>query len=128
MKDRRVKYLEIVEDAELRRKERQATEAVRRLYPGCAPVRLFRTADGRIGCQLNITVSSGDRERLNRAYRAVMKVLGERRGRRAGAKTVQTQLHLPASVYSLLKRAAATSHATLSRVVTDALVANLGRP
>jgi len=53
------------------------------------------------------------------AYRAVMKVLGEKRGRPRGAKTVQTKLLLPEPVYRALKKAAADSNATMSNVVAD---------
>ena len=125
MKKTRVNFVEIVHDSKLKSLEKQATEAVRSFYSDCGPVRLYRTADGRIGCQMQVAVRAGDRKRLDDAYRAVMKVLGEKRGRPRGVKTVQTKLRLPESIYSALKKAAADSHSTMSSVVTDSLLASL---
>ena len=123
MNKTKVDFVEIVSDDELQKKEKQATEAVRRFYPDCGPVKLSRTTDGRIGLQMQIAVAPGERKRLDEVYRAVMRVLGEKRGRRAGIKTVQTKLHLPEPVYSALKKAASDSHSTMSRVATESLLA-----
>ena len=123
MKKTGVDFVEIIHDEELRKKEQAATEAVRRFYPDCGPVRLYRTSDGRVGLQMQIAVAAGDRKRLDQVYRVVMKVLGEKRGRRAGVKTVQTKLRLPQPVYSALKKAAESSESTMSSVVADALLA-----
>ncbi len=120
-----VDFVEIVKDTELRKKEKAATDAIRRFYPDCGPAKLYRTADGRIGFQMQVGVAPGDRQRLEGAYRAVMKVLGERRGRRPGVKTVQTKLHLAEPVYAALKKAAERSHSTMSNVVANALLARL---
>ncbi len=118
-----VHFVEIVPDAKLQRLEIEAGRAVRRLFPDCTRVKLYRTADGKIGCQMQVAVVPGGRKRLEEAYRAVMKVLGEKRGRRAGVKTVQTKLRLPEPVYSALKKAAGDSQKTMSAVVVDSLLA-----
>jgi len=119
----KVDFVEIVYDAELQKKEKQATEAVRRFYPDSGPVKLSRTADGRIGLQMQIAVAPGERKRLDEVYRAVMRVLGEKRGRRPGLKTVQTKLRLPEPVYSALKKAASDSHSTMSSIAAESLLA-----
>ena len=114
-----VRFIEVVHDEELTHRQPEATAAVRRFFPNSPPVKLYRAADGRIGFQLQLSVTAGDRKRLEDAYRAVMKVLGEKRGRPRGAKTVQTKLLLPEPVYRALKKAAADSNATMSNVVAD---------
>ncbi len=123
MKKSTVNFIEIVPDPELEKLEKKATEAVRRFYPDSASVKLYRTAAGKVGCQMQVAIVPGERKRLHETYRAVMKALGEKRGRRAGMKTVQTKLRLPAPVYSALKKAAADSGATMSSVVADSLLA-----
>lgn len=116
---KKVHVIEVVRDEELVKRETEATAAVRRFFPNSPPVKLYRTADGRIGFQLQLSVATGERKRLEDAYRAVMKVLGEKRGRPRGAKTVQTKLRLPEPVYRALKKAAANSNASMSSVVAD---------
>jgi hypothetical protein len=114
-----VHVIEVVEDAELRKKEAKAREVVRRFFPNAGPLRLYRTAEGPIGVQLDLTLTPGDRQRLDDAYRAIMNVLGERRGRPRGVKTVQTKLLLPEPAYRALKRAAAASNSTMSGLVAQ---------
>ena len=114
-----VHVIEVVEDAKLRKNEAKASEAVKRFFPNAGPLRLYRTAEGRIGVQLNLTLTPGDRQRLDDAYRAIMKVLGERRGRPRGVKTIQTKLLLPEPAYRALKRAAAASNSTMSGLVAQ---------
>lgn len=121
----RVKIVEIVRDKRLAKREKEVTEKVRRLFPDCGPIRLYRTANGHIGFQANVAVTMGDRKRLDQLYRAVMRALGTKRGRPAGAKTVQTKLHLPKSVYVGLKQLAEESQTTMSAVVADSLKAQL---
>ena len=116
---RKVQFLEVVRDKDLARKEPEVTAAVRRFFPDAPPVTLYRTADGRVGVQLQVSVAAGERKRLQEAYQAAMKALGERRGRPRGGKTVQTKLLLPEPVYRALKRVAADSNATMSSVITD---------
>jgi hypothetical protein len=123
MTRKKVDFVEVVSDPELRKLEKGATEAVRRLYPDSEPVRLYRTADGRVGVQVKLGVLPGERERLDEMYRTVMRVLGERRGRRPGARTVQTKLRLPEDAYAALKRAAKRSRSTMSRIVADTILA-----
>lgn len=121
-----VHVIEVVEDPELREREAMAIKAVRRFFPNAGPLRLYRTAEGRIGVQLDVSVAPGDRQRLDDAYRAIMKVLGEKRGRPRGVKTVQTKLMLPEPAYRALKRAAAASNSTMSSLVAQ-LAAGLGK-
>src|SRR5947209_5079554 len=122
MKNSKVKFIEIVGDDQLKKKQEDVTKAVNELYPGCGPVKLYRTAEGQIGFQLRLAVAPGDKKRLDQLYTTVMKALGERRGRPAGVKTVQTKLWLPEPVYEDLKRAAEESHSTMSKVVAESLV------
>ena len=119
MRKTKVHVIEVVEDPELRKKEAKASGAVRRFLPNAGPLRLYRTAEGRIGVQLDLTLTPGDRQRLDNAYGAIMKVLGERRGRPRGVKTVQTKLLLPEPAYRALKRAAAASNSTMSGLVAQ---------
>ena len=119
MKNTGVQFIEVVPDPELRKKEKEATKVVKRFYPNCGPVKLYRTADDRVGFQAKLGVAAGERKKLDDVYRAVMRVLGVKRGRRPGVKTVQTKLRLPEPVYLALKNEAAKSNATLSAVVAD---------
>ena len=128
MKNGKVTFVEIVRDDELKKKEETVSKAVDQLYPGCGPVRLYRTADGQVGFELRLTLVPGDKKRLDQLYATVMKVLGERRGRPAGVKTVQTKLRLPEPVYEDLKKAAEGSHSTMSRVVAECIVSRLRLP
>lgn len=121
MKKTRVSFVEVVPDSRLRMKEKDVTKVVRRFYPHCGPVKLYRTANGRIGFQVQISVAAGERQKLNEVYRAVMSRLGEKRGRRLGVKTVQTKLHLPEPIYAVLKKVARESGSTMSNVVTESL-------
>lgn len=127
MRKLKVDFVEIIDDTELKKKEKEVTETVRRFFPDCGRVKLYRTADGRIGLQMQVDLKPGERQKLDEAYRAAMKVLGERRGRPPGVETVQTKLHLPKPVYSALKKTAEESHATMSSIVTDSLLARFGR-
>ncbi len=119
MRKTKVHVVEVVPDADLRRKEAKARSVVKRFFPSAGPLRLYRTAEGRIGCQLDLTVTAGDRKRLDQAYQAIMGALGERRGRPRGVRKVQTKLMLPEPAYLALKRAAAASHETMSGLVTQ---------
>jgi len=74
-----VHVVEVVPDADLRKKEAKVKAVVKRFFPNAGPVRLYRTAEGRVGCQLDLTVA-GDRKRLDQAYHAIMDAVGERRG------------------------------------------------
>jgi hypothetical protein len=119
MKETKVHVVEVVPDADLRRKETKARAVVKRFFPSAGNLRLYRTAEGRIGCQLDLSVTAGDRKRLDEAYDAIMKAVGEKRGRPRGVKKVQTKLMLPEPTYLALKRAAAASHETMSDLVTQ---------
>jgi len=125
MAEVRVKFVEVIRDRKLARKEKEVNEKVRRLFPDCGRIRLYRTTQGNIGFQANVAVTMGDRKRLDQLYRAVMRAVGAKRGRPVGAKTVQTKLHLPKSVYVGLKRLAEESQTTMSAVVADSLAARL---
>lgn len=115
----KVHLVEVVPDSSLRKKEAEATSAFRRFFPKAPPLKLYRTSDGRIGFQAQLAVATGERARLASAYAAVMKVLGEKRGRPAGERKVQAKLRLQEPVYKALKAAAEKSHTTLSGLVED---------
>ncbi len=121
----KVAFVEVVRDDELKKKEEEVTRLVNHLYPGCGPVKLYRTAQGRIGFQVRLTLAPGGKKRLDQLYGTVMKVLGDKRGRPAGVKTVQTKLWLPQPVYNDLKKAAEESHSTMSQVAAECLVSRL---
>jgi hypothetical protein len=78
--------IEVVPADDLRKKEAKARAVVKRFFPNAGPLRLYRTAEGRIGCQLDVTVTAGDRKRLDQAYQAIMSALGEKRGRPRGVR------------------------------------------
>ena len=113
----KVEFVEVVPDARLKKKEAEATEAFRQFFPKAAPLKLYRTSDGRVGFQAQIALLAGERARLESAYAAVMRVLGEKRGRPAGDRKIPAKLRLREPVYKALKAAAARSHTTISGVV-----------
>lgn len=121
----KVTLVEVVPDPELKKKQKAATQAVEKVFPNCGPVALYRTADGKIGFQMNVSLTAGHRKRLDEAYRAVMKVVGVKRGRPAGHRTVQTKLLLPEPVYAALRREAKRSNVTMSRLASETLRAHL---
>ena len=114
-----VQTIEIVPDDQLKSKEDKATAAFRKFFPKAPSLKLYRTADGRIGFQVAIALSPGDRKNFNDAYAAVMKVLGERRGRPIGRRKVQAKLRLNEDVYKALRSKAESSHQSLSSLVED---------
>jgi hypothetical protein len=115
----RVQVVEIVEDDELRRKTPAATKAFRRFFPEAPALAVYRTSDGRFGFQAHLALAAGDRARFEKAYRAVMQVLGETRGRPAGARKVQAKLRLREPVYRRLRMAAKRSGRTVSELVEE---------
>ena len=121
MKRTRVDFVELVPNSELRKRQREVTKVVKGFFPRCGAVKLYRTADGRIGFQMQVAVAAGERKKLDEVYRAVMRVLGEKRGRHRGVKTIQTKLHLSEPIYSVLKRVAEDSGSTMSNVVAESL-------
>jgi len=125
MKTHKVEFVEIVPDADLKEKEAEVTEAVKKIYPDSERVVLYRTAQGQIGSQANLRIAPGDKRRLDQLYGVVMRVLGERRGRPAGVKTVQTKVRLPQTVYDRLRKIAEASHSTMSDIVAECLLTNL---
>ena len=118
-KQTRVQTVEIVQDDELKSKEKEATTTFRKYFPEAPPLRLYRTADGRIGFQVALALSPGVRKQFNDAYAAVMRILGEKRGRPRGSRKVQAKLRLNEDVYKALKATADKSHKSLSNVVED---------
>ena len=64
MRKTKVHVVEVVPDADLRKKEAKARAVVKRFFPNAGPVRLYRTAEGRVGCQLDLTLV-GAKVRLN---------------------------------------------------------------
>jgi hypothetical protein len=123
----RANIIEIVSDSQLRKKEKEVTEIVKNFYPACGPVKLYRTADGRIGFQIPVTLTPQNRKQIDKVYRAVMKSLGENRGRPSGVETIQTKLRLPKPIYVALKKTAADSRETMSQVVAESLLAQFRR-
>ena len=69
MRKTKVHVVEVVPDADLRKKEAKARAVVKRFFPNAGPVRLYRTAEGRVGCQLDLTVTAGDRSGWTRPTR-----------------------------------------------------------
>ena len=114
-----VRTIEIVQDDKLKAKETHATTTFRKFFPKAPPVRLYRTSEGRIGFQVALALGPCDRKHLNDAYAAVMRVLGEKRGRPVGVRKVQAKLRLNANVYKALKKTADKSHKSVSSVVED---------
>ena len=82
----RVHVVEVVPDADLWGKEAGALSIAKSFLPVAKRLKLYRTADGRIGCQLDVSVSAAERKRLDQAYDAIMNAVGERRGRSRGVK------------------------------------------
>jgi len=121
----KTEVIEIVSDPRLRKKEKEITQIVRGFYPQCGPVRLYRTADGHVGFQVQLTLTPENRKPIDKVYRAVMKYLGEKRGRPTGVETVQTKLRLPKPVYAALKRASQDSRETMSSIVADSILLQL---
>jgi hypothetical protein len=115
----KVDVVEVVVDDELRHKGRAATAAFRRFFPDAPELKLYRTADGRVGFQAQLALAPGDRSRFEKAYRAVMKVLGSTRGRPAGTRKVQAKLRLREPVYRKLRMAAKRSQKTVSDLVEE---------
>jgi len=118
-KPKGVHTIEIVRDEELKAKEEEATKTFRKFFPQAPALRLYRTSDGRVGFQVAIALSPGDRKVFNDAYAAVMKVLGEKRGRPRGTRKVQAKLRLTEDVYKALKATADKSHKSMSSVVEE---------
>ena len=84
MRKTKVHVVEVVPDADLRKKEAKARAVLKRFFPNAGPARLYRTAEGRVGCQLDLTVTAGDRKRLHQAYKAIMDAVGEKIRRTRG--------------------------------------------
>lgn len=118
----KAEIIEVVSDPQLRKQEKEVTELVRSFYPECGRVCLYRISDGRVGFQMQVMMPPSNRKQLDRVYRAVMKHLGQKRGRPSGVETVQTKLHVPKPVYSALRKAAEDSHETMSKVVAESLM------
>lgn len=115
----KVNMVEVVVDDELRHKTRAATAAFRRFFADAPELKLYRTTDGRLGFQAQLALAPGDRARFEKAYRAVMKVLGATRGRPAGTRKVQAKLRLREPVYRKLRMAAKRSRKTVSDLVEE---------
>jgi hypothetical protein len=114
-----VHTIEIVKDEQLQAKQDEATSIFRKFFPYAPPLKLYRTADGRAGFQVAVALSAGDRKLFTDAYAAVMKILGEKRGRPRGTRKVQAKLRLTEDVYKALKAAADRSHKSLSTVIEE---------
>lgn len=122
-----IQFIEVAPDRSLGRKERALNRKLRRAFPECAPVKLYRTTDGRLGFQLQLSVALGDRRKLDELYRFISQSLGTRRGRLSGAKTVQTKLNLRQDAYEALRRLCASSRKSLSAVASELIVSGARR-
>ena len=49
MNNRKVTFVEIVSDPELKAREEEASKGVNELYPRCGPAKLYRTPDKQVG-------------------------------------------------------------------------------
>lgn len=116
----KVDVIEIIREG-LTNKEKEVNDRVKRSFPECGPIKLYRASDGRVGFEVQMAIRAGGRKRLDQMYQAVMKALGEKRGRPRGGETVQTKLHLPKPVHAELKRLAEASGTTMSTIVADSL-------
>jgi len=83
-RNRKVTFVEIVSDPRLKAREGDVSKAVNELYPGCGPVKLYRTADGQVGFELRVAITAGDKKRLYRrtSWRSAWSRAYARRGRR----------------------------------------------
>jgi hypothetical protein len=67
--------VEVVPDAALLGREAEVRTVISRFFPNVPPLRLYRTTEGAIGCQLDVAVTARDRKRLANAFEAVSKAL-----------------------------------------------------
>lgn len=81
MRKTKLHVVELVPDDDLQGREAEVRAVVSRFFPNVPPLRLYRTTEGAIGCQLDVTVAAGDRKRLVKAFDAVSKILAEKRAR-----------------------------------------------
>lgn len=70
--------------------ERQINKALASEGKGNSAIRLFQTADGRIGYSLRVVPSAGGRKDLNIVHRVVCRVLGYKRGRPPGNRRAKS--------------------------------------
>ena len=64
MRNRKVTFVEIVSDPELKVREAEVSKAVNELYRGCGRVKLYRTADGQVGFELRVAITAGGKKRI----------------------------------------------------------------
>ena len=119
---RKVEFVEVVRDEDLQKRQGEATKAFRRYFPEAPPVQLYRTADGRVGVQTRFAIAVGEHGKFQKAFAAVMKILGEKRGRPASEPKVQVKMRISEPVFMALKAKAVSSRTSLS-----ALIENLAR-
>lgn len=75
MRRTKLHVVEVVPDADLLGREAEVRAVISRFFPNVPPLRLYRTTEGAIGCQLDVTVTARDRKRLAKAFEAVSKAL-----------------------------------------------------
>lgn len=81
MRKTKLHVVEVVADDDLQGREPEVRAVVNPFFPTVPPLRLYRTTEGAVGCQLDVTVTAGDRKRLANAFEAVSRVLAEKRAR-----------------------------------------------
>ena len=67
--------IEIVSDPQLKKREREIEAIVRNYYPTRGRIKIYRTADGRVGLQTRETLTPANRKQIHKACVAVMQYL-----------------------------------------------------
>ena len=98
-----VHVIEVVPDEELRKKQVRAGKVLKRFFPNAGDLRLYRTSVGEIGIQVDLDFKPGDRQRLDKAYDEIMKVLGEKRGRPRGVRKNSNKAKSPGAGISFIE-------------------------
>jgi hypothetical protein len=76
-----VHVIEIITDTELRKKEARAGKILKRFFPDAGALRLYRTAEEEIGIQADLDFKPDERQRLDKAYDEIMKILFDKSSR-----------------------------------------------
>ncbi|MCI0416267.1 hypothetical protein L0222_26125 [bacterium] len=80
MKNRKKKtnvhVIEMITDPSLAKQNAKATRVLKRFFPDAGGLHLYHTAKGEIGIQIDLELKVGDRDRLDKACDAMLKVLG----------------------------------------------------
>lgn len=90
----RVKFVEVVEYHHLRKMEVIANGVFQKHFPEseASCLRLYRTSDGQVGFNVELSLKAGDKKRLIEAYVDVMSVLRKNRKRLPSTRKIQRKL------------------------------------